>query len=694
MNRIRILCLAFPLFCTCFPAFSILPNDGGKNCLPAVNDWAKDSLPAVLTKNHADMVESRLRDQAVLHFGIHQLPDNIKEWETGRKALKKKIIEKAGVVIDHTLPLNIRETGSMQMKGYQIKNISFQTRPGVYATANLYVPDGKGPFPAVITMHGHWPAGRLYESFQAISQTVALNGYVCLNIDAYGSGERTTLDGKDEYHGANLGASLMNIGETLLGVQISDNMRGVDLLCSLPYVDPEKIGATGASGGGNQTMWLAALDDRIKAAVPVVSIGTFESYIMRSNCVCELLPDGFTFMEEAGVVAMVAPRAIKMCNNMVDNPTFLSSEMLRSYNNAYPVFKMLNVENNISNLVLNKTHGYWPENRETMLGWFDLHLKGIGTGAPKKEIPFETLPNEQLMVYPKGSRDPKVEGIAAYCKRKGNELRSIYLNTKVFDLHQKRKELRNMLRINETSYLKEAHSYTSIDGWDRLALETSDDKLIPLLHVAPGDKSKGYIIICSPEGKNSISANLLDEYKKKGLGIVVVDLSGTGEVASFKENTTNKSMVLHTLSRSELWLGKTILGEWVKELSVVTEFLQSKYKAQKVGIDGSREAGLAAMFLSAAGGKADYLILREAPLSYLFDNRESVDFFSMAVHLPGFLRWGDVSLAAALTGKKITIIDPVTMSGGKITGSSLQAYKKEFETVRKISRQPGETVFN
>ena len=157
------------------------------------------------------------------------------------------------------------------------------------------------------------------------------------------------------------------------------------------------------------------------------------SYIMRSNCICELLPDGFTFTEEAGVLALVAPRAIKMCNNRVDNPTFLSSEMLRSYNNALPVFKMMGVENNISNLVLNKTHGYWPENRETMLGWFELHLKGVGTGAPKKEIAFETLPNEQLMVYAPGSRDPKVEGIAAYCKRKGNELRTLFQNSKSFN---------------------------------------------------------------------------------------------------------------------------------------------------------------------------------------------------------------------------------------------------------------------
>ena len=226
-----------------------------------------------------------------------------------------------------------------------------------------------------------------------------------------------------------------------------------------------------------------------------------------------------------------------------------------------------------------------------------------------------------------------------------------------------------------------------------MALETTDDKLIPLLHVAPSVPSKGYIIISDPGGKKNISAGLLDEYKKQGVGIAVVDLSGTGEAAS-KETVRDKSMVLHTLSRSELWLGKTMLGEWVKELTIVTDFLKSKCKAQKVGLDCSKEAGLAAMFLGAAEWrKGDYFVLHDIPVSYLFDNREFVDYFSMAVHLPHFLNWGDVSLASALTGKQVSIINPVTMSGQTIDGNRLKEYQKEFETVRRLSGQAGTTLF-
>ncbi len=651
----------------------------------------RDTLPHVLAENHGDLMEARLRSEALQRFSLLVLPTTKEDWAAQGVSLKKEIIKKAGIVVDHDLPLHYQEMRSKKMDGYVIKSIIFQTRPGVYATANLYVPEGEGPFPAVVTMHGHWPEGRLYESFQAIGQSLALNGYVCLTIDAYGAGERTTVQGTDEYHGSNLGASLMNIGETLLGIQVSDNMRAVDLLSSLPYVNAGKIGATGASGGGNQTMWLAALDDRIKAAMPVVSIGTFESYIMRSNCVCELLPDGMTFMEESAVIALMAPNAIKMCNIIHDNPTFLSTEMLRTFNNAKPVFKMLGVENKISYEILDKTHGYWPENREILLGWFDLHLKGKGNGDSVKEIPFETLPNEQLKAYAKGQRDAKVETIAEYCKRKGSELRTAFLNTKSFDAAVKKKQIADILRIHEKSELKEVHHYLRVDGWDRLALEVENGKLIPLLMKSPRNQSADYVIVCNTQGKDQVSASLLDEIAQKGLGIVLVDLSGIGEAASIADTTQTK-MKFHTIARSELWLGRTLMGEWVKELGLVAQFLKTAYKAQKVSIDGTKEAGLAGLFLATLENNVDHITLRDAPVSYLFDNRESVDYFSLGIHLPGFLNWGDVSLAAGLSGKNIAFINPVSMSGTKISGAKLEAFRDEFNKIRSICHQPGKTI--
>jgi hypothetical protein len=655
---------------------------------------AADSLPVVLVPNHADLVESKLRHEARLKFAEHRLPDNPADWEAYRIKLKNEIISKAGIRIDHGLPLNVKETGSIRMKGYTIKNITFQTRPGIYATANLYIPDGQGPFPGVINMLGHWTKGKIDPTGpQGVGHTLALNKYVCLTIDPWGAGERSTRHGEFEYHGANLGASLMNIGETLLGIQVSDNMRGVDLLCSLPYVDRDKIGATGASGGGNQTMWFAAMDERVKAAVPVVSVGSFESYIMRSNCICELLIDGLTFTEEAGVLALA--NAIMPSNHQKDsNPTFFPSEMLRTYNNALKVFKMMGKEENISYRIFDLTHGYMAQDREAMLGWFDLQLKGTGDGQPKKEIPFEQLPEEKLMVFSKGHRDANVISTDEYCRERGNVLRSDFLSSKSFDEEKKKHELHAIVRLKDKTDLKKAYKYTSLNGWDRLAIETTDNKLIPLLHMAPSNASAGYVVICNPGGKQSISLSLIDEWKKKGTGIVIADLTGTGETASpYDWPKNNKSMILHTLARAEIWLGKTIMGEWIKDYYLIARYLKSEYKAEKIIIDGSKEAGLAGLFYGALEGIVDEIILRDAPVSYLFDNRDSVDFFSMAIHLPGFLNWGDVSLAAALSGKDVTFVNPVSMSGQKLSQDKLKSFQTEFDTIRNICRKPGKTVF-
>ncbi len=656
-----------------------------------------DTLPTILALHHGELNAAKLRLESILKYAEHRLPDNLEDWEAYRQKLKAKIIKKSGVVFNHQLPLNVKETGTVQMEGYTIKKITFQTRPGVYATANLYAPNGKGPFPGVVNMVGHWRKAKLDSTIiQPVGHSLALNGYVCLTIDPWGYGERTSIHGQFEDHGDgnNLGASLMNIGEHLLGIELSDNIRGVDLLCSLSYVDAKNIGATGASGGGNQTMWLASMDERVKAAMPVVSVGTFESYIMGTPCICEVLPDVLNFTEEAGVLALIAPRAVKMCNHKKEsNYSFTVSEMIRSYENAKPIFKLYEVENNISYQLFDLTHGYLAEDRQAMLGWFDLHLKGIGTGVPKEEIPFKSLSPEELMVFPEGQRDANVLSTAEYCTKRGNELRKAFLNADSFDIVQKRNELHKILGMGEEMALRHVYSYPEIDGWERFALQTSDNRLIPVLVHPSSGGSTIYTILCNPDGKDKIDSNLIEEYMRADRGVAIVDLSGTGELSSTSKQLDYCTGELRIFSKSELWFGRTTLGKWVSELSVVTKFLNSRFQVEEIQFDGMKEAGLAGLFLSVIDGSVDRVTLRTAPVSYLFDNPETINYFIQGIYLPGFLNWGDVSLAAALSGANVTFYNPVTMSGQKIGPEKLKDFRLEYDYVRSLSNQPGKTEF-
>lgn len=645
----------------------------------------------------ADIISAKLKYEAALDFNLRQLPATKKEWEAYRINLRSQLLKASGTEINHSLPLDIHETGSIKMKGYTIKKIYFQTRPKVYATADLYVPDGKGVFPAVINMHGHWPNGKTGDMVQSCAHELALNGYVCLNIDAWGSGERTTTHGIDEYHGSNLGASLLNIGESLLGNQLTDNMRGVDLLVSLPYVDKNNIGATGASGGGNQTMWLSALDERIKACMPVVSVGTFQSYIMGSNCVCELMPEGLTYSEESGILGLIAPRAIKICSGLKDaSPTFYPSEMIRSFTNAKPIFALYNAANNIRYQFFNTPHGYWPEMREAMLGWFDLKLKGIGNGDFKQEIPFTLLSTEQLMVFPKGKRDPLVINTADYCIQKGKALLKDLYDTKSINREKKLEGLRNILLLTSSaSEVKRVHEYEKKENWQRIVLETSDQHLIPLRYFSSAKSNSPVAVLCYDSNKDGKEKMIINDYLQKGYSVAVTDVWGTGELSSFQARATDGRLPeFHTLARSELWLGHTIMGEWVSDINNVVNFIGSTYKPSSIIVDAGREIAIAALMQSTLNNNVDTCVLRMCPLSYALDKREGIDFFNMAIHLPGILKWGDISLVAALnTRAKLIFRSPVSLTGERITGQSLLTFEEKFSIMKAACKNENKIVF-
>ena len=668
----------------------LLSGCRGKNASDASLTGASgDSLPVVFAEGHSDLILSGMVNEAAMAFAKHVIPLKPDEMIEYRAELRKSIIEKAGIFIDHKLPLNIRETSKTAMKGYTIRNIVYQVRPGIYATANLYVPDGKGPFPGVINMLGHWRKAKIDSSGpQAVGHVLARAGYVCLTVDPWGAGERSTVHGDFEYHGGTLGASLMDIGETLLGLQVSDNMRGIDLLCSLAEVDPEKIGATGASGGGNQTMWLSAVDERVKASVPVVSVGSFESYIMRSNCICELLPDGLTFTEEAGIIAL--HNAPLLINHLKDsNPTFFPSEMLRTYSNVRKAFMASGLGNNISYRIFDLEHGYMKEDRQAMLGWFNLHLKNEGDGSPVTESPFEQLAEEKLMVFRTGERDKDIVSTDQYCINRGKELKEKFSQNVRINASEKKEELQKMLRIGKDLNVAAITKLPELKGWEPVVIRTSENTLIPVLLKEPKGNNHDYNIICNPGGKDFISLSLIREYSDKGEGIAIIDLRGTGEQLSTSSKSYDYNGQLHTLSRAELWLGKSIMGEWIRELDLLTRYLVDEMKAGNILIDGTKDAGTAALFLGALKEKPDKIIMRQSPVSYLFDSRQNLDFYTMGIHIPGFLVWGDVSLAAALASKDITMIDPLTMSGRKPGEESLVKYREEFALMEKLTGSKG-----
>lgn len=610
----------------------------------------------VWTESFSDYIENNLKQEAAKLFRIHQLPANLESWQACRDELRDNIWKNLGVTYDSSLELDLRETGEIKMDGYRIKNVYYQSRPGVYVTGNLYIPEGEGPFPGVVGMHGHWAQGRLAERVQGRGHSLAKNGYVCLQVDAWGSGERSTKHGEFEYHGGGLGGALFNIGESLMGAQIVDNMRAVDVLCSLDYVDSDKIGATGASGGGNQTMWLTAMDDRVAAAVPVVSVGSFQSYIMASNCICECLPNGLTFTEESGVLALIAPRAFKICNCLGDsNPTFYPAEMLRSYTETRKVFQAYGKDAKLAYQVYNKPHCYDSEIRGAMLGWFDLHLKGIGTGAAREEIPFDALPEEKLMVFEKEKRPEEVIGIAEYCRWQGEELKAEIAVAKI-DKESKKTELCDVLKVSAPLTPKTVYEYGLESGWEKIAVETDCGRMIPVLRRKPQDGSSDYIIASSLNGKSELADNkYLNDAFDSGKGIILFDVYGSGETSAPDKNVTLSPY--HTLARALLWLGRPLYGEWCREYAMLASWCRESCGAGNIELFGFKECGIAAIFAGALSANEVAVTAEKSPRSFIFTTNERSAKLSMGFCLPNILKWGDLELAVSLNAGKVSLLD-------------------------------------
>ena len=221
-----------------------------------------------------------------------------RRWQEDRRAF---FLERIGGLPERT-PLNPRITGTLQGEGYRLEKILLETRPGFHLTANLYLPATPGPWPGVLVPCGHSHNGKAAGQYQLASRLLARHGIAAICYDPIGQGERYQIldpDTKrthfeDAAHVETVhphvklmcttehtmvGLSSTLLGENVAQYRIWDGMRVIDYLQSRPDILPDRIGCTGNSGGGTETAYLMALDDRIAAAAPGCYLTTFRSLL-------------------------------------------------------------------------------------------------------------------------------------------------------------------------------------------------------------------------------------------------------------------------------------------------------------------------------------------------------------------------------------------------------------------------------
>jgi hypothetical protein len=314
------------------------------------------------------------------------------DWKRRAAYLREHVLASAGLLpVPSRTPLNPVVFDEIAHQDYSVSKVYFESLPGFFVTGNLYRPTGSdGPFPAILSPHGHWTYGR-FENTALVSGpgraiNLARQGFVVFTYDMIGYNDSRQLT-------HTFGGRRENLwGLSLAGLQLWNSIRSLDFLQSLPFVQRDAIGVTGESGGGTQTFLLAAADDRVTVAVPVNMI----SLHMQGGCLCENPPGLRLETTNVELAATIAPRPLLMISATGD----WTNETLESeYPAVRAIYALLGAEDRVNAVRFTAEHNYNKDSREAMYDWMARWLGHAPEGEHHPEKSFTPDALGDLMVF-------------------------------------------------------------------------------------------------------------------------------------------------------------------------------------------------------------------------------------------------------------------------------------------------------
>jgi dienelactone hydrolase len=454
-------------------------------------------------------------------------------WESFADALRRKLLVSSGLLpLPNRTPLNPSVTAVATHDDYIVEKVSIEAMPGFLVTGNLYRPAGDGPFPAVACPHGHWSAGRLANeergSVPGRCITLARMGIVAFSYDMVGY-----VDSQQIPHGGGDSPEEQRL-QALWGIhpfafQLWSSIRVLDFLESLPYVDPDKLNCTGASGGGTQTFALTGVDQRVKVAAPVNMI----SHSMQGGCPCENAPIIRFAASNMEVGALAAPRPMMMVSASGDW-TKKTPEV--EYPAIKGIYELYGAGDRVENVHVDAGHNYNQTSREAVYRFFGKWILGKGEEYAEFEEPaFELEPVEALRLFPdkglpEGMKD--AETIVAEAIEQRREKWTAVLPKSAADLDAFRADygvaLADVTGVSvPDSVSADKKGEVQREGFtaERLVLSrTGEGDAIPALLFRPANP-KGSVLVVHGDGKAALA-----DTESNGPGALVRALLGRGKV--------------------------------------------------------------------------------------------------------------------------------------------------------------------
>jgi dienelactone hydrolase len=531
---------------------------------------------------------------------------------------------------------------------------------------------------------GHTTNGKAGDLYQRCCQGLARLGYLVLGFDPMGQGERTYYPGNtpsrsrigaDEEH-TRPGRQMLLNGDTSTRLQLWDSVRSLDYLASHPLVDAKRLASTGQSGGGTNTMLLAAVDNRLVAAA--VSCGIVENFACAN-----FNPPGSTDDGEQNFIGSVpagfdrwdmlyplAPKPLLILASDRDffgtySPNYISSGV-EEFAKLKRVYGVLGHDDRLAWFGTPLPHGLAYDMRMQIYNWFDRWLKG-GKAGITEEPP--TAPEEEAKLFVCAS---------------GSVVQSLHSETP-YSLNRRRvvartpEPLERLLRLDRppqtapATLSRASFAHTRIEA---LEFASTPEVWIPawLFQPGQGQTMKASIIVLEPAGRARWhEGELYDRLAQAGYTVCAPDLRGVGDSTPEFGRAAARHARPHNSDEHWAWasliLGKPLAGQRVTDILAIVQGLRARpdLKEKPVFIAAQGFLSAPALFAAAVEPAIAALYLAGGLVSFaeIVATEEYKQPFGNFV--PNLLLHTDLpDLAASLAPRRVVLAGVVNGAGQRL----------------------------
>jgi cephalosporin-C deacetylase-like acetyl esterase len=618
-------------------------------------------------------------------------------------------------------PLQAVTAKVLQRDGYRIEMVMYQSRPDFWVTGNLYIPAaGQGPYPAILNPSGHYAEAARSVGYQLGILNLVKAGFVVLANDPIGQGERrlfwnpatkeelgTTIHEHSMY-----GQLLWLVGEHLMLMRVADAMCSIDYLLTRSEVDPKRIGCTGHSGGGHETLMTTALDPRIGCAVinepgrrlghwwPVDIAPTVP--LFPGDAEHNLFPAAFRGIDYCDIYQAIAPRPLLVSNEDFSEPGLhLAARHLTERYREYGAADKFRME------LAADAHYLTHKLRLATTDWFCRWL--LGKPGPDREPDLEPEPQENLHVTTTGS---------LIHPRRGETLHDLIVKryeavalkrpapVSATELEAFRKDVTGRLRKMLAFHAPEGPPRVrKVHNVPRKGYRVEKDEIlveegvyvsvwtfVPDGRTAPGPA----VVYLNEAGKQStaisLEQGLLEKLARKGHLVIAADVRGTGETTPRNPNPFDSRnhgflfSVEAAFSYMAWSMAESLLGMRVLDAIRTVDYALARKDVDPAGLKlfGSGMGAVWALCAAALDPRIPAVICERLLGSYemlvrggIYSHMASVMMLDSAKHL-------DLpDVAATLAGRRLTLVSPVDQLKRPLGAEALKStYRVAAEAFR------------